>query len=218
MLNLKASTSNNVKLNLVKGIKHFCVHLNVRIIAFFVWKSLECVDTLLFLETTMLKIILVFAALFTTSLSFASEESASKPFIYKGLMELGGGFSFQRLNNSNNFYLAPYAGYLITDKILIGGQFSFSTSTGSSNSIGLSPVIKYFFYAEGPWVTFVGQNVGAVWVDSTTTTQGTTTLGTQYFINAFAAFGINVNYSYRLNKFNSNNSMVQMLGAFTVYY
>ena len=166
----------------------------------------------------MLKITLVFLTLCTTPFSSASEQPTSKPFIYEGLMELGGSLSLQRSNNSNSFYMAPYAGYFITDRILIGGQFSFSTSTGSSNTIGLSPMIKYFFYTDGPWAAFVGHNDGVNWVDSTTTTQGTTSLGSQYFINASVAFGMSLNYIYNLKALDSDKSIIQLLGSFSIYY
>jgi hypothetical protein len=111
----------------------------------------------------MLRNILVLLIYFISLTAQANEESQTSNYIYKGQIELGGGFNLSSNQNNLSLYVNPTFGYLITDKVSIGGSVSYSSASGAKDSFGLSPMIKYYFYNQERIAGFVGQEIGIAW-------------------------------------------------------
>lgn len=91
-------------------------------------------------------------------------------FIKKGSVIGGGSFDFQTAKykdsdlKSFSISLLPWAGYLVIDNLVVGGNLEFQNSgsksstsnyKSNSNSIGIGPIVRYYL-KEG--IFFHGQN------------------------------------------------------------
>lgn len=172
----------------------------------------------------MLKSIVFLVLLLSAPFSVADESatavqnSQDTQYIYMGLIEVGGMASLTYLNDEMQFIFNPYGGYFLTDRIFVGGSVLYASSRGIKDTIGLGPLAKYYFYNTGKCATYVGQQVSASWTDGNDVITGTTTLGSQYFLNSKVAFGVSLNYTYSLEDYVSDASPLNLLFSFSTFF
>lgn len=105
------------------------------------------------------------------------------------LKDLSGGNSFIFIEDVKfSLTLTPHLGYMVSDKMMIGSQTSFSVENGDGSTfltIGLMPFMRVYLYSKKSIHFFAEQMIGAAGIHATA--QG-------FEVGFLAGAGLGVNY------------------------
>lgn len=162
----------------------------------------------------------------TSSTEVKSLLAAGKPNLHEGNFEIGGGFTvanakYEGQSSMSMFQISPKLEYFFMDQFSLGGTLAYSSTSGSdsSNSTSIGPSATYYFYTADQFAFYGAQALAFAKYsgDSKTYTSGMTSLGTKFFFAPQAAFGVGLNYSYRIGNDNKYD-IFGMAGTFSFYY
>lgn len=96
------------------------------------------------------------------TLAFCIGAIATQAQPTKGSIMIGGNAGFTSYKsgefNASTISLSPLAGFFVTDRVAVGGQLTmlFYGGDADGNTIGLSPLVRYYFNGSGS-TRFFGQ-------------------------------------------------------------
>ena len=135
--------------------------------------------------------ILFFLCLFLAQISFAQIKKGKRIIgSTTGILkDLSGGNSFIFIEDVKfSLTLTPNFGYMISDKMMVGSQTSFSIENGDGSTfltLGLMPFMRVYLYSKKSIHLFAEQMIGAAGVHST---------GREFDLAFLAGAGFGINY------------------------
>ena len=172
----------------------------------------------------------LFFALFCSNLVLANEVTAVKGFstseklIYKGNVELSGGFAAETTtSDTTSLSVYPAVGYFVSDHLVVGTSASVSAlklkSSEAIISYGLGPYVAYYFYEKENWAFSISQyfNVSE-FLSNQPTGQASSYAGAKYFISPRVAIAFELGMSYPVGPVKTEDGTSQLLGRYNIYY
>ena len=130
------------------------------------------------------------------------------------LKDLSGGNSFVFVEDVKfSLTLTPNLGYMVSDKMMVGSQTSFSIENGDGSTfltLGLMPFIRVYLYSKNSTHLFAEQMIGAVGIHATAREfelafLGGAGMGVNYFLTDNIVLESTIRASF--SQFNSNRNL-----------
>ncbi len=172
----------------------------------------------------------LFFVLFCSNLVLANEVTAvkglgtSEKLIYKGNIELSGGFGVETTTSgTTSLSVYPAVGYFVIDQLVIGASATvLALKTKSSEATvgyGLGPYVAYYFYEKEKWAFSISQYLNVnEFLSNKPTGQASSYAGAKYFISPRVAFAIELGMSYPIGPVKTEDGITQLLGRYNIYY
>ena len=135
--------------------------------------------------------IIIFLCLFFSNITFSQIEKGKRIIgSTTGILkDLSGGNSFVFVEDTKfSLTLTPNFGYMVSDKMMVGSQTSFSIENGDGTTFltfGLMPFMRVYLYSKKSTHLFAEQMIGAAGIHAT---------GIELDLAFFAGAGLGVNY------------------------
>lgn len=130
------------------------------------------------------------------------------------LKDLSGGNSFVFTEDVKfSMTLTPNLGYMVSDKMMVGSQTSFSIENGDGSTfltLGLMPFMRVYLYSKKSTHLFAEQMIGAAGIHATARSfevafLGGAGMGVNYFLTEHIALETTIRASFV--QFNSNRNL-----------
>lgn len=168
------------------------------------------------IPSTLRLSIFIFVCLFFSQISFSQIEKG-KLIIGSTtgiLKDLSGGNSFVFVEDVKfSLTLTPNFGYMVSDKMMVGSQTSFSLENGDGSTfltVGLMPFMRVYLYSKKSTYLFAEQMIGMAGIHATAEELdfaflAGAGLGVNYFLTQNIALESTVRASFA--QFNSNRNL-----------
>jgi len=160
--------------------------------------------------------ILIFLFIFSSQISFSQIEKGTRVIgSTTGILkDLSGGNNFAFIEDVKfSLTLTPNFGYMVSDKLMVGSQTSFSIENGDGSTfltLGLMPFMRVYLYSKKSTHLFAEQMLGVAGIHATAEDLDFAFLaGAGFGVNYFLTENIALESTFRASfaQFNANRNL-----------